>query len=340
MQPKEILLQTFAFKAASRLPVAVISGGVWRTHYAGRNLQKLLDDPQDMAWVLTETNEVIQSDLLCVASGYQNYLVGALGGKIKFRPVGAPDVQEPLFKNRLDIIRSDPGVLAKDKGVQTIWEAGKIVQEQAGDRYLAAVHGWGPFTLAGQVYGVEKLMQHIYRDKEAVHAVLEFTTEAVYRYFEPLVKAGLAASVSEPTASGDLISRRHFAEFALPYITRLVKRLQDAGAPTILHICGDIGDRLDLIPATGVKCLSLDYKTDLGKAKAAIGSKLCLAGNVNPVAVLENGTPEDVAKEALQCVAKAAAGGGFVLMPGCDLPPGAPLENLLALGRVAHNYKS
>lgn len=98
--------------------------------------------------------------------------------------------------------------------------------------------------------------------------MLEFTSEAVYRYFEPLIKAGVAASVSEPTASGDLISCRHFAEFALPYVIRLVKRLRDAGAPTILHICGDISDRLDLIPDTGVKCLSVDYKTDLGRAKA------------------------------------------------------------------------
>lgn len=338
MQPKEVLLQSFEFKAVPRLPVAVVSGGVWRTHYAGRNLENMLDDPQGMARVLTETNELIQSDLLCVASGYQNYVVGALGGKIKFRPIGAPDVQEPLFNNREDIDRADPGVLASDKGVQTIWEAGKIVQEQVGDRYLVAVHGWGPFTLAGQVYGVEKLMQQIYRDKETVHAVLEYTTEAVYRYFEPLIRVGLAASVSEPTASGDLISRRHFAEIAVPYSTRLVQRLQEAGALTILHICGDISDRLDLIPATGVKCLSVDYKTNLGKAKEIIRSKLCLAGNVNPVAVLENGTPEEVAKEALQCVVKAAEGGGYVIMPGCDLPPGVPVENLLALGRVAYNY--
>jgi uroporphyrinogen-III decarboxylase len=39
------------------------------------------------------------------------------------------------------------------------------------------------------------------------------------------------------------------------------------------------------------------------------------------------------------CVNAAAAGGGYILGTGCEVPPGTPLENLQTLVRVAHEYR-
>jgi uroporphyrinogen-III decarboxylase len=37
---------------------------------------------------------------------------------------------------------------------------------------------------------------------------------------------------------------------------------------------------------------------------------------------------------------KVAVGGGFVLMPGCDIPPSTPAANLKAMARVGLSHKN
>jgi len=53
-----------------------------------------------------------------------------------------------------------------------------------------------------------------------------------------------------------------------------------------------------------------------------------LCGNFDPTAVLLQGTPEQIATAAKECIAKG--GEKFILMPGCEVPPGTPKENLQA----------
>jgi uroporphyrinogen decarboxylase len=96
----------------------------------------------------------------------------------------------------------------------------------------------------------------------------------------------------------------------------------------LLHICGNTTDKIDLLVATGAECVSIDHKVDIGKVKPVFSGKACLAGNVNPVKVLDQGTAQDVEAASFACLDAAAAGGGFMLMPGCDIPPTVPVENV------------
>ena len=105
-----------------------------------------------------------------------------------------------------------------------------------------------------------------------------------------------------------------------------------------MHICGDTTDKLHEIAETGADCLSLDYKVDMGVAKDAIGDRLCLAGNVDPVSVLDQGTLEDTRRACRVCI-EAMGGGtdGYILTSGCDLPPTVKLDNIkamLGMGRI------
>lgn len=201
-----------------------------------------------------------------------------------------------------------------------------------GEHTLIGASGWGPFSLGAQIYGVEKLMRDLYYDKSAVHAVLEFATELSLRYYAAFIKAGARIlSIGEPTSSGDLISRRHFEEFALPYLMKFMQQTREAGALNLLHICGNITNRLDLIPDSGADVISVDYKVDLTRVKEAVGSKIAFAGNVNPVAVLEDAAPDEVAAVSRACIEKAGPDSHFILMPGCDISPGVPAENLRAM---------
>ena len=52
-----------------------------------------------------------------------------------------------------------------------------------------------------------------------------------------------------------------------------------------------------------------------------------------------NGNTNDVEQAALDCIRGAGLDGGYVLMPGCDLPPKTKIENVAAMVNTAHNIK-
>jgi uroporphyrinogen decarboxylase len=338
LDSRGIILKTLNLQKTPRLPVAILSGGAWTFNRKGLTLEDTLSiGAQNAAQILEETNELIHSDIVWPGSGYHNLAIRAIGGKIKFRAKGTPDIQEELLKEAKDVDTVNLDGLKEDADIGTLAETTAILSRAIGKKTLVGTSQWGPFTLAGHVYGVERLMRSIFRDKAAVHAVLDFTSELCYRYLKLYIHAGVEiVSVADPTSSGDLISREQFREFSLPYLKKVTGKLADAGVPVSIHICGNIADRLDLIPETGAKNLSLDYKVDLKKASEILGGKMTFSGNMNPVAIMQNGTPDGVAAACRECIRKAG-GSSYILMPGCDLPPAVPQENLLAMVQTAKN---
>jgi len=81
----------------------------------------------------------------------------------------------------------------------------------------------------------------------------------------------------------------------------------------------------------GALGLQLDHVIDMADAKAAVGNKICISGNVHPVDYMLYGTPEAVYWKSREVIDKAAAGSGFVLGSGCDLNPNTPIENIFAM---------
>ncbi|KLU63021.1 uroporphyrinogen decarboxylase [Peptococcaceae bacterium CEB3] len=114
---------------------------------------------------------------------------------------------------------------------------------------------------------------------------------------------------------------------------------KERGAMTLLHICGNNTAVLDLMADTGAQILELDYKVDMKVAKARVGERVCLMGNLNPSALLLQGTVEEVEQAAAQVISNAGPR-GLILGSGCEVPMYAPQENLLAMIRVARNSRS
>ena len=90
---------------------------------------------------------------------------------------------------------------------------------------------------------------------------------------------------------------------------------------------------------TGIGCFSLDNVEDLTEAKEVLGNHMCIQGNVPPVEIMKNGTPEEVMEAAKICIQKGYdSPKGFVLTSGCQLPIGTPKENMHALMDAARIY--
>jgi uroporphyrinogen decarboxylase len=62
-------------------------------------------------------------------------------------------------------------------------------------------------------------------------------------------------------------------------------------------------------------------------------------GNVAPVHVLLNQDPAGVEKACRELIEVAGSDGGYILVPGCDIPPTIPYENLKKFHDVALEWK-
>ncbi|MBI4321160.1 MAG: uroporphyrinogen decarboxylase family protein [Chloroflexi bacterium] len=193
-----------------------------------------------------------------------------------------------------------------------------------------------PHTIADALRGTQELFKDFVRRPALVEALIDKCVAPAVEFADLVAEAGAnVAWVPEPLCSGTCISRMHYVRFVYPYTRRLFLALRGQGIKSVHHVCGDWHDRLDL-SHDGPTALHLAAEADLAEVKATYGSKVALMGNIRSVDLLF-GTPEAVAGETRDCLARGASGGGFILSCDCSLPPGSPKENVLAVTTVARS---
>src|SRR5208283_123789 len=194
----------------------IFGGGVWTVHRWQRQFYELLEDPRTYARLLIDANQELQSPIVYVGSGYGNFLVAALGMELKEQELGPPELRAHIVKqwaSELDVL--DIKMIDKDPWIHRLWEAARLVSNEIGPSHIVAVTAYGPFTLAGQIYGVEQLMRAAIKNPSEAEKTLEFAMETAKQFCRPLLQKKQISMVCvvDPTASGDLISRRMFQKF-------------------------------------------------------------------------------------------------------------------------------
>lgn len=341
MTPKEVIVKTFEGGKPERVPVTLFGAGMWSIREWGTTFEELSKDAVKMSRMLVDMSDKLQCDVVYAGSGYNNFHASALGGRIKFRPVGAPDLEEPLISSEEDLAKLRIEDIDKDETIGVVREATRLARKAVGDRYAVTMTAWGPFTLGARLLGEEVMMKATFKKPAFVEKIVDFAANLLIYLYEPLVSDGTldVISLADPTASGDLISKKQFERFAVPYLKRFTDWAKAKGAHTLLHICGNTTDRLDLFPATGASCISLDHKTDIAKAGEVLHGRMCFGGNVDPVAVMLQGSSQLVENTCKEVISKVGASGAFVLMPGCDIPPTVPYENIRKFIETARNWR-
>jgi len=335
------MLKAFEGGKPERVPASLFGGGMWSIKDYGTTFEELSTNAQKMSDMLVKESERLLCDIVYAGSGYNNFHAAAFGGKMKFREMGAPDLEDHLMSSAEALDAYDLSSLDKSSVIKVVEEALKVTKDALGDEYVVTMTAWGPFTLAGRFLGEEAMMKATFKKPDLVHKVVDFCADLLIHLYEPLVKNGTLdiISLADPTASGDLISKKQFKDFAVPYLKKFTDWSKSKDIHTLVHICGNTTDRVELMPDTGASCISLDHKTDMIKAKEALHGKMCFAGNVDPVAIMLQGTPEQVESTCKDVIEKVGTDGGFVLMPGCDIPPTVPYENIQKFMQTAREWK-
>jgi uroporphyrinogen decarboxylase len=256
----------------------------------------------------------------------------AMGAQVRYPLDETAYLESPAISNisQIDALRPvDPlkaGVLPEhlDAIARTLEAVGK---EAPVTGALTA-----PFTNASFLIGTENLVRLTLKKPQAVHRLCEVSLETSLRYAEAMLKIGCAPSLTDPMSSSTLISPRQFREFSLPYLKRLIDFIHSHGKPITLHICGKTHPVWELMADTGADCLSIDNEASLVEAKAKVGNRVRLMGNVPPAAVMLQGSCDEVRSAVRECVSQAHnSPRGYIVASGCSLPTETPFANIDAM---------
>jgi MtaA/CmuA family methyltransferase len=199
------------------------------------------------------------------------------------------------------------------------------------------VEGWieGPIAEAADLRGINTLMLDFFDDPGFVRDLFAFVVDMELRFAREQVRVGVDV-IGLGDAAASLVGPQVYEEFVWPFEKQLVDGLHALGTRVRLHICGNTRRLLAGMGRLGCDIVDLDYPVPLPEARAAMGPKQVLLGNLHPVALLKNGTPESVTQAVTQC--HADAGPRYIVGAGCEIPRGTPPENLRALCDYAQTH--
>ncbi len=277
------------------------------------------------------------NDLILIFSTTST-LAEAMGTKMDFLDEDAPQVTEPFIKERSDLGKLKIPDFSKDGRLPVYMEATEIAVEEVGSEVCVSTVFGGPLTTAAGLYPVDLLTRDLIKNKAWVHELLEICTQAGLKFIDEILRRKSLPIIVEPIGSGSLIGPVHFKEFVAPCLKRLTDHVHKngCGLPAVLHICGKTTRNWNAMLEAEFDIWSLD-DVDLGQAKAAVGHRVVLVGNVNPANLLKN-TPEEIDAEAKTICEKMGDRKGFILGSGCEVPINTPPENIDALINAARKY--
>ncbi len=321
------------------LPVARIPTGPLATHccagLAGYSLRRYTTDAQALADSVIRYHERFQPDAVWVSADTwvsaeaMGAKVGATGDQQPFGGLG-----EPLVRTAADIDRIPAPDVASQGRYPLMLEALRRITDVLGKEvFIVACFDQYPFSLAAALMGINRIMLELYDDPPFVEALLERCTEYSLAYGTALAAAG-ADMLSGGDSPAVLVGPSLYRQAVLPSEQKLLARLKPAvDIPVSLHICGNSTPILPLMATSGADVLELDHAVDLATACRTIGPGIGIWGNLDPVSVLFQGTPERVRQSASEALAAVQAAGHprFVLSSGCTLAVGTPPQNLDAL---------
>jgi MtaA/CmuA family methyltransferase len=199
------------------------------------------------------------------------------------------------------------------------------------------IEGWveGPVAEAADLRGINNLMMDFFDDPGFVTDLFDFVLELELFFAKAQMESG-AELIGVGDAAASLVGPRIYKEFVWPYEKRLVDGLRAMGARTRLHICGNTRPILNLMGQLGCDIVDLDWMAPLSEGRAAMGPGQVLLGNIDPVRVLRNGTPQEVYNAVEEC--HRQAGGRFIVSAGCEVVRDTPPENLHAMQRYAWKH--
>jgi len=267
-----------------------------------------------------------------------------LDDTLEFEPLGVgvkggenivPATTGPLSLDRETLARlkvPDPRRAAR---MPLLLDAIAGLRQARGDETCVTGRVAAPFSAVTLIFGMQETYLALTDDPGLVRDALAFAEEQALSWGLAQIEAGAHAIwYGDCNASTHLISPAQFQEWALEPCKRLSDAFKGAGAFVFLHNSEERLDGLRVQALTEPDALSSGPGIDRAVVAEAFAGRLCTMGNVDPIGLLQCGTPEDVAAETERQV-RLMAGGGMILNSGECVPREATAANMCAMHETA-----
>lgn len=260
----------------------------------------------------------------------------AFGASLHFADDEVPSVVGRLVSN-LDEVKALEVPSLDAARVPEYLRANRLAAERIDKPVFAGCIG--PYSLAGRLFDMTEIMMGIYTEPETVNLLLEKCTEFIRNYCLALRECGVAGVIMAEPAAG-LLPNEECMQYSSVYVKRIVEAVQDDSFAVILHNCGNTGHCTQAMVATGAKAYHFGNKIDMLDALRDCPADVLVMGNLDPVEIFRNATPQQTASATRDLLNRAAGYPNFVISSGCDTPPQVPFENIEAFYKTVEEFNS
>lgn len=228
-----------------------------------------------------------------------------------------------------------------------VFKAVTQIRTALGGRVPLIGFAGSPWTLA--CYMVEGggskefhiIKKMLYGRPDLIHRILQVNAAAVAGYLNAQIDAG-AQAVMIFDSWGGVLADGAYQEFSLRYMRDVVGQLRrendGARVPAIVFTKGG-GLWLDQIAGIGADAVGLDWTVNLGRARALVGDKVALQGNLDPAILFAS--PDQIRAEverSLSAYGAPSAGHGHVFNLGHGISQFTPPESVTAMVDAVHSF--
>jgi uroporphyrinogen decarboxylase len=175
-----------------------------------------------------------------------------------------------------------------------------------------------------------------YDQPELMHQLLTLLADAVADYLSAQVRAGAQVLQIFDTWGGSL-SAAAYREFSLKYMQRIISRIPaeaDGRRVPVIVFTKHGGQWLPAIADCGAAAVGIDWTTDIGNARALIGDRVALQGNMDPTMLFAS--PARIREEVATILAGYGHGTGHVFNLGHGITPGVNPDHVTAFVDAVH----
>ena len=250
----------------------------------------------------------------------------------------------PRFRK---VVRSEKDVealpdLKVAKDLSYVTDAVSVIRRELNGSVPLIGFSGSPWTLA--TYMIEgsgskdfrNAKSFMFNQPQAMHLLLDKLATAVTDYLNAQIAAG-AQAVQIFDTWGGVLSTHAYREFSLAYMTKVVAGLtresEGRKVPVILFTKNG-GLWLEDIAASGCDCVGLDWTIDIGRARARIGDKVSLQGNMDPSILYAS--PDSIRAEVARILQDYGSGSGHVFNLGHGITPDVDPANVAVFIESVH----
>jgi uroporphyrinogen decarboxylase len=334
--PKTLNRKNLFLRACRRQPVERVP--VWIMRQAGRYLPEyqavrknysfleICKTPDVAAEVSIQPFRSIGVDAVIVFSDIL-IVAEAMG-----MPLDVPD-SGPVLSNPVRDLGAIRRLRDFDPEGETrfVADAIRAICKQVGPDVPVIGFAAAPWTLAcymieGKTRGdISHAKLMLANEPQLVRELLDRIARATVGYLKSHIDAGACVVQLFDTWAGEL-TREQYDEFELPATRQIFESLGQPHIPKILYAKGS-SHLVASLGKSGADVVSVDWRTDLAHARAQLGDKIALQGNVDPNILL---TTEDAVRHAARLAVEQTGGVGHVLNLGHGILPTTPVANARA----------